>query len=325
MTARFSIRTGRSSRFALAGAAVATVAMLATSEARAQQPPQPPQPGAAATCFMELQPSLAAEEAVAASSTVCAEILRLNLPGNHHVQISRQPDGVVAKVIARPGERSVQLRVARIDDVKASAPELAQMMAREQGFVPAGSAPPGSYVASPPGGAAPPAAGAAQQPPAAGPQPAGAADPPRRGGTSVSLMAGGAHHRFYGIPLWLLGLGLSVGSEGRTFAGSFMTHYWGGSTGAGRSTHHVQLGGSAEAILGRLRIGGGGGFAYLNVQRAEERRRDFSLGLGVHLLLKVDVIEFDEHALFIGARLDGAWFGQEPQLWGGTLSAGLRL
>src|SRR5262245_47975783 len=107
----------------LAAAAVATVAR----DARAQQPQT--------TCFLQQHASIAAQEAVPGATSVCQEIEKLQLPGNHLVEIARMPEGVFVTVIAKlpTGDRAVRVQVARLEDVPTSAPSLAQAIAREQG------------------------------------------------------------------------------------------------------------------------------------------------------------------------------------------------
>ena len=79
--------------------------------------------------------------------------------------------------------------------------------------------------------------------------------------------------------------------------------------------------------LGLLHIGGGGGFVFGALRRATNNHALYDAGFGGYAFAALDVLPFDEHAIFVQATLAGELFmghNSAPIMWGPSAAAGIR-
>lgn len=176
------------------------------------------------------------------------------------------------------------------------------------------------------GNAAPPAP-ANPSPPSSGPNPDEEAKlakikPSFRG------QLGYQYTHMYGVPInagrLRLGVGLQNDSMGHYLTASSMV----GETETGRRAWDLRVGYEGELRLaGIVRLGAGLEIGYVFIRRASIDERMWALGIGAHVHGSVDALSWgfrDDHALYIDARIEGHIHFGNADLWGPTLSVGLR-
>ena len=154
-------------------------------------------------------------------------------------------------------------------------------------------------------------------------EPAPAASRPARP-TYAGIVSGGASYRsLFGLPVEAadigLGFGVDSGGLGLYVRGGFEA----GRLDHGLTTRVYRVGGSMEGIVGRLRLGGGVDVLDYGVTRVTDGTTINEIGVGFFVLGSVDVVRFDDHALYLGARGDADWVGGTGVL-GASLALGFR-
>jgi hypothetical protein len=153
---------------------------------------------------------------------------------------------------------------------------------------------------------------------------AAAEAPPARTASTYYAIAscGAAYHRLTDVPFEAgvasLAFGVDTGHLGLYVRGDYE---------GGRSDHGLQLrifrvGGSAEGIVGRFRLGGGVDVSSVAFVRATNGASVGRFGAGFFGVTSLDLVRFDRHALLLGARGD---VDASAHTLGATLFLGLRL
>lgn len=132
----------------------------------------------------------------------------------------------------------------------------------------------------------------------------------------------------YGVPInagrLRLGVGLQNDSMGHYMTFSSMV----GETETSRRAWDLRVGYEGELRLaGIVRLGAGLEIGYVFIRRASIDERMWALGIGAHIHGSVDALTWgfrDDHALYIDARIEGHIHFGNADLWGPTLSVGLR-
>jgi len=127
--------------------------------------------------------------------------------------------------------------------------------------------------------------------------------PPPRQATTVRAAGDAAVGWLEGLPLWLGGVGLEIGSQRGTVAIAVGPHYARGELGPGLAMQTLHLRGAVEWALGeRFRIGIGGRTGFTWIQRATNDRWMDGMSLGAAPQLSFDLIRLPEgDSLFLRA------------------------
>ena len=101
-----------------------------------------------------------------------------------------------------------------------------------------------------------------------------------------------------------------------------------GATESERRVWDLRFGYSGELRLaGIVRLGIGLETGYLFIRRASVDERMWALGIGAEAHVGVDALTWgprDDHALYLEARIDGHMHFGNADMWGPTVSAGIR-
>jgi hypothetical protein len=132
----------------------------------------------------------------------------------------------------------------------------------------------------------------------------------------------------FGVPInagrLRLGVGLQNDDMGHYMTFSSMV----GETETGRRAWDLRVGYEGELRLaGIVRLGAGLEIGYVFVRRASIDERQWALGIGAHVHGSVDALTWgfrDDHALYVDARIEGHIHFGNADLWGPTLSIGVR-
>jgi hypothetical protein len=215
---------------------------------------------------------------------------------------------------------------AQAPDASPPAPQAAPQVA-PQGTVivvqappPPGYYPPPTYYYPPPGYSPypypyPPA----QQPP-----------PPSDRGFSAKLYAGPSYQTVFGLSIPGAEIGAFMGGvRGISgWYGGFDAFF--GQMSYGLFTMAVRPGATWEARLGRVHLGLGFNFIVVGVQRATTGSFMTSGGLGGSVFATVDLVQGEQNALFLGAKLHADVIegsdagGSAPIFWGPSAAVGWR-
>lgn len=133
-------------------------------------------------------------------------------------------------------------------------------------------------------------------------------EPRRKGGFSAKLSLGGTYRLLYGISFGGADLGISLG--GQTPRAAFYANLgvFLGSTLSGLTTSDVQVGFTAEGLIGeRLRLGGGAQISLLLIRRITNESTIFDFTVGPVLLASFDLVRWDDAAFFVGLRGGAGW------------------
>ncbi|MGC4122975.1 MAG: hypothetical protein QM765_52080 [Myxococcales bacterium] len=140
------------------------------------------------------------------------------------------------------------------------------------------------------------------------PPPPEAPAPQRSTGFSLKFALGGTYRNLYGIHFGGGDLALDLGGQTKGAAFYFDLALFVGSTASGLTTSDVMLGFRAEGRIGsRLRIGGGASVSVLIVRRitTESAILDFTVGPALHA--SFDVVQWEDSALYVGAKGGFGW------------------
>lgn len=145
---------------------------------------------------------------------------------------------------------------------------------------------------------------------------------------AIKAQLGFQHARMFGVPInggrFRLGVGAQNDAQAHFFTFSSMI----GATETDRRMWDLRVGYSGEVrAAGILRVGLGIETGYVFVRRATVDERMWALGIGVEAHLGVDAVTWgprDDHALYLEARIEGHIHWGNADMWGPTLSVGLR-
>jgi hypothetical protein len=137
------------------------------------------------------------------------------------------------------------------------------------------------------------------------------------------LVAGGASYRaLFGLPVETGVVGAGVGVESGHLAVYARGEYERGNVDRGLALHVVRIGGSMEGIVGAFRIGAGLSLSNVSIARATDGTTIDRFGVGIFGITSLDLVRFDDHALYLGARFDG---DASAHMVGASLVLGFRL
>ncbi len=143
--------------------------------------------------------------------------------------------------------------------------------------------------------------------------------------TYFGLVSGGAsYRRLFGLPVEAADIGLGFGADSRGLGLYVRGDFEAGRADRGLTTRTFRLGGSAEGIVGRFRLGGGVDVLRFSVWRVTDSTTIDELGVGAFMLGSLDVVRFDGHALFLGVRGDVDWI-HSSAVFGASATLGFRL
>lgn len=134
--------------------------------------------------------------------------------------------------------------------------------------------------------------------------------------------------QMFGVPINAGRLRLGVGLQNDVM-GHYMTFSsMVGETETGRRAWDLRVGYEGDLRLaGIVRLGAGLELGYVFIRRASIDERMWALGIGAHVHASIDALTWgfrDDHALYVDARLEGHIHFGNADLWGPTLSVGLR-
>jgi hypothetical protein len=136
------------------------------------------------------------------------------------------------------------------------------------------------------------------------------------------LASGGAsYRRLYAMPFATGVATVGVGSDSEHLGLWAHGDYEGGRLDHGLGLRIIRVGGGADWIVGRLRLGGGVDLSSVSVRRATNGTTIDQFGPGVFAGSSVDLVAFRDHALVLGARGD---FDVLAHTLGASGSLGLR-
>jgi len=203
-------------------------------------------------------------------------------------------------------------------------------------------------TAAPPTTAPPPSttAPAASTPaPAATPPPAGGAAPivfpgkadkdpeaeeakGRRARAMFKVQLGFQYSRLHSVPIVGGRMRFGVGAQTDTQAHYFVFSSMIGETETERRAWDLRIGYGGDMRFATIaRIGVGLELGYVFVRRASIDERQWALGIGADVHLGIDALTWgphEDHALFFEARIEGHLHFGNADMWGPTLSAGIR-
>lgn len=145
---------------------------------------------------------------------------------------------------------------------------------------------------------------------------------------SIKAQLGYQHARMYGVASNGGRFRLGVGAQNDVQAHFFTFSSMIGATETDRRIWDLRVGYSGELrLVGILRLGLGVETGYVFVRRATVDERMWALGIGVEAHVGVDAITWgarDDHALYLEARIEGHIHFGNADMWGPTLSVGVR-
>ena len=146
--------------------------------------------------------------------------------------------------------------------------------------------------------------------------------PPNR--FAVSLGAGFAEYKLYGVPITAGALEAVIGGNLGHLTVAADVEGFSGSTQFGLSTNMFTVGMLFAGDFGRFGLGGGLRFGTLNVDRATNTGTLQGLSAGIFMRATFDVVRFaDDHdAVYLALKLNTDTVG--TALYGVTLGAGVR-
>ena len=194
---------------------------------------------------------------------------------------------------------------------------------RAQPDEPAPTEPPAEPVVEPP--VPEPAPEASSIPPPAPEQkPALRPSPAPRPVIGLRIDGGYSFHRVVELPTNGAGVGLAVGGQPSTRVAIWLAaHGFLGKTVDGLEVGSGHLGGEAEAVFGRLRVGGGLGLFLVGVGRATYSQTITSWGPALLAGLRFDVARTTETALFARGAIDAGLEIHGSVYWGPTFGLGM--
>ncbi len=123
--------------------------------------------------------------------------------------------------------------------------------------------------------------------------------------TYAGLASGGAsYRRLFGVPLYTGVASLGFGVDSGHLALYARGEYEGGRTDHGLQIRVIRVGGSAEGIFDRFRIGAGLSVSSVSFFRVTHREPIERVGVGLFGTTSFDIARFDDHALYLGVRGD---------------------
>jgi hypothetical protein len=144
------------------------------------------------------------------------------------------------------------------------------------------------------------------------------------------LSLGASYRSIFALPVESYDVGLGAGFDiGRHAAFYVHVAYENGHTPAGLGTQYIQLGAGPEGVFGPLRPGVGVDLlnCFVLHRISDGGGTVGQCGVGLYASLALDLLRFDDHALFVAARFDAdallPHVGPVPYL-GGQGSVGLR-
>lgn len=227
----------------------------------------------------------------------------------------------------------------------AQQPSSGQASPEDFGLPPGQTASPPPSSTLPPPTASAPAAATTTPAPAATPPPAGGAAPiPYPTGTAMTpeeeerkgsrarpmfkAQLGFQYSRLFGVPI-IGGRGrFGIGAQTDTQAHYLVISSMIGETETGRRMWDLRFGYGGELrLVSILRVGLGAEIGYVFVRRASIDERMWALGVGAEAHVGIDALTWgprDDHALYFEARIEGHIHFGNADMWGPTISAGLR-
>lgn len=172
----------------------------------------------------------------------------------------------------------------------------------------------------------PPPAQTTAPPPPEQPPP----EDPKRGDfkPALKLQLGYQYSQLHGVPINAGRFRLGAGAQNDTQAHYFSFSSMVGATETDRRAWDLRFGyEGALRLAGIVRIGFGVETGYVFVRRASIDERMWALGIGANVNVGIDAVTWgprDDHALYFEARIEGHIHFGNADMWGPTLSAGVR-
>jgi hypothetical protein len=145
---------------------------------------------------------------------------------------------------------------------------------------------------------------------------------------AIKAQLGYQYARMYGIPIQAGRFRLGVGAQNDVQAHYFTFSSFIGATETERRIWDLRVGYEGELrLVGILRLGLGLEMGYVFVRRASIDERMWALGIGAQAHVGLDAVTWgprDDHALYVEARIEAHIHFGNADMWGPTLSVGVR-
>jgi hypothetical protein len=145
---------------------------------------------------------------------------------------------------------------------------------------------------------------------------------------AIKAQLGYQYARLHSVPINAGRFRLGVGAQNDVQAHYFTFSSFVGATETDRRVWDLRVGYEGELRLaGILRLGLGLETGYVFVRRASIDERMWALGIGAQAHVGVDAVAWgprDDHALYVEARIEGHIHWGNADMWGPTLSVGVR-
>jgi hypothetical protein len=142
------------------------------------------------------------------------------------------------------------------------------------------------------------------------------------------VQLGYQYARLHSVPINAGRFRLGVGAQNDAQAHYFTFSSFVGATETERRVWDLRVGYEGELrLVGIVRLGLGLEAGYVVVRRASIDERMWALGVGAQAHVGVDAVTWgprDDHALYVEARIEGHIHFGNADMWGPTLSVGLR-
>jgi hypothetical protein len=145
---------------------------------------------------------------------------------------------------------------------------------------------------------------------------------------AIKAQLGYQYARMYGVPINAGRFRLGVGAQNDVQAHYFTFSSFIGATETERRIWDLRVGYEGELrLVGILRLGLGLEMGYVFVRRASIDERMWALGIGAQAHVGLDAVTWgprDDHALYVEARIEAHIHFGNADMWGPTLSVGVR-